>query len=58
MNALAMLMHRHPLPFDGHRTTTRGPYIGACALAGLFTLQPGRFLGSLLWGRPMNGIAY
>ena len=32
-------------------------YIGACVIAGLFTLLPGRFLGSLLWGAPMNGIA-
>ena len=28
-----------------------------CLIAGLFTLLPGRFLGSLLWGTPMNGIA-
>jgi len=42
---------------DGHRRTMRGLYIGACVIAGLFTLLPGRFLGSLLWGTPMNGIA-
>ena len=42
---------------DGHRKTMRGLYIGACIIAGLFTLLPGRFLGSLLWGTPMNGIA-
>ena len=33
----------------GHRLTLRGLYIGACGLAGLFTLLPGRFLGRLLW---------
>jgi uncharacterized membrane protein len=32
-----------------HRKTMRGLYIGACVLAGVFTLLPGRFLGQLLW---------
>ena len=32
-----------------HRKTMRGLYIGACVLAGIFTLLPGRFLGTLLW---------
>jgi uncharacterized membrane protein len=41
---------------DAHRKTMRGLYIGACVIAGLFTLLPGRFLGSLLWGTPMTGI--
>ena len=41
----------------GHRKTMQGLYIGACVVAGLFTLLPGRFLGSLLWGTPMTGIA-
>jgi len=41
----------------GHRRTMTGLYIGACIVAGLFTLLPGRFLGSLLWGTPMSGIA-
>lgn len=41
----------------GHRRTMRNLYIGACVLAGLFTLLPGRFLGSLLWGTPVLGIA-
>ena len=31
-----------------HRKTMRGLYIGACALAGIFTLLPGRFVGNLL----------
>jgi uncharacterized membrane protein len=41
----------------GHRKTMQGLYLGACVVAGLFTLLPGRFLGSLLWGAPMTGIA-
>jgi uncharacterized membrane protein len=40
-----------------HRKTMTGLYVGACVVAGLFTLLPGRFLGSLLWGTPMAGIA-
>lgn len=32
-----------------HRRTMRNLYIGACVLAGVFTLLPGRFLGRLLW---------
>ena len=32
-----------------HRKTLRGLYIGACVLAGVFTLLPGRFLGQWLW---------
>jgi len=42
---------------DGHRKSMHGLYVGACVVAGLFTLLPGRFLGSLLWGTPMTGIA-
>ena len=42
---------------EGHRRTMRGLYICACVIAGLFTLLPGRFLGSLLWGTAMKGIA-
>ena len=34
---------------SGHRKTMRGLYVGACVLAGVFTLLPGRFLGQLLW---------
>jgi len=41
----------------GHRRTMTGLYVGACLIAGLFTLLPGRFLGSLLWGTPLNGIS-
>jgi uncharacterized membrane protein len=33
----------------GHRLTMIQLYIGACLIAGAFTLAPNRFLGSLLW---------
>ena len=33
----------------GHRKIMRSVYIGACVVAGLFTLLPGRYLGDLLW---------
>jgi uncharacterized membrane protein len=33
----------------GHRKTMKSLYLGACAVAGAFTLIPGRFLGNLLW---------
>jgi uncharacterized membrane protein len=32
-----------------HQKTMRGLFRGACVIAGVFTLLPGRFLGSLLW---------
>jgi len=32
-----------------HRNTMKRTFIGACIVAGLFTLLPGRFLGNLLW---------
>ena len=41
----------------GHRKTLRGLYIGACLLAGIFTLLPGRFLGNLLWQQTLGMIA-
>lgn len=34
----------------GHRLTMQGLYIGACLVAGSFTLLPNRYLGKLLWG--------
>lgn len=34
---------------DAHRRFMQGTYIGACVVAGLFTLVPGRYLGDLLW---------
>lgn len=32
-----------------HRKTMQGLYIGACLVAGAFTLLPGRLLGQMLW---------
>ena len=32
-----------------HRQAMRSVYLGACVLAGLFTLLPGRYLGDRLW---------
>jgi uncharacterized membrane protein len=33
----------------GHRLIMQWLYIGACVVAGAFTLLPGRFLGELIW---------
>ena len=33
----------------GHRHTMQRLYLGACVLAGGFTLLPSRFLGTLVW---------
>lgn len=35
---------------EGHRKTMQRLYIGACLVAGAFTLLPGRYLGQLVWG--------
>ena len=35
----------------GHRKTMQGLYIGACVVAGGFTLLPGRYLGQLVLGQ-------
>jgi len=32
-----------------HRKTMQGLYVGACIVAGAFTLLPGRYLGTLVW---------
>jgi uncharacterized membrane protein len=32
-----------------HRQAMRSVYLGACVVAGLFTLMPGRYLGDRLW---------
>ncbi|MES2944912.1 MAG: DUF2306 domain-containing protein [Pseudomonadota bacterium] len=32
-----------------HKKIMTGTYIGACLVAGAFTLQPDRYLGQLLW---------
>ncbi len=34
---------------NGHRKTMQNLYIGACVVAGGFTLLPGRYLGDLVW---------
>jgi uncharacterized membrane protein len=39
-----------------HRRTMRGLFFGACVIAGVFTLLPGRFLGRLLW-QALSGTA-
>lgn len=36
---------------SGHRQVMQRVYIGACVVAGAFTLLPGRFLGHSLWGQ-------
>ncbi len=35
----------------GHRQTMLGLYFGACVVAGVFTLLPGRTLGRIVWGQ-------
>ena len=35
----------------GHRKAMQGLYIGACLVAGVFTLMPDRYLGKLLWAQ-------
>ena len=40
-----------------HRKTMRGLFFGACVVAGIFTLVPGRFLGDLLWKQGLGLIA-
>ncbi|MBI2768908.1 MAG: DUF2306 domain-containing protein [Burkholderiales bacterium] len=34
----------------GHRRVMQNLYIGACIVAGSFTLLPNRYLGQLVWG--------
>lgn len=34
---------------NGHRRTMTGMFWGACVIAGMFTLLPGRFLGQMVW---------
>lgn len=34
---------------EAHRKSMRGVYVGGCLIAGVLTLLPGRFLGTLLW---------
>jgi uncharacterized membrane protein len=35
----------------GHRKTMQGLYLGACVVAGVFTLLPDRYLGHLVWSQ-------
>jgi uncharacterized membrane protein len=35
----------------GHRSIMQRLYVGACVVAGVFTLVPGRYLGNLVWGQ-------
>ena len=35
----------------GHRIAMQNLYIGACVVAGAFTLLPSRYLGRLIWGQ-------
>ena len=35
----------------GHRGAMQALYVGACLIAGVFTLMPDRYLGKLLWGQ-------
>lgn len=37
-----------------HRRTMTRLFFGACVVAGLFTLWPGRFLGNLLWKQALG----
>jgi uncharacterized membrane protein len=39
-----------------HRAALVSLYIGACVVAGAFTLLPGRFLGQLIWGQWLGWI--
>ncbi|OYU29749.1 MAG: hypothetical protein CFE39_17110 [Comamonadaceae bacterium PBBC2] len=39
-----------------HRRTMQTTYIAACAITGLFTLLPKRYLGQLIWGQWLGWI--
>ena len=40
----------------GHRHTMVRLYVGACLIAGAFTLLPSRYLGQLVWGQWLGWI--
>ena len=42
---------------QAHRQAMRGIFIGGCLVAGVFTLLPGRFLGTLLWKQLLGVMA-
>lgn len=39
-----------------HQKAMRKVYLGACVVAGLFTLLPGRYLGTLLWHHTLGWV--
>jgi uncharacterized membrane protein len=41
----------------GHKKQMQGMFTGACVLAFVFTLLPGRFLGNLLWKQALGLMA-
>ena len=46
--AFRYLVHKNTI---GHRKTMQSLYVGACVIAGAFTLLPSRYLGQLIWGQ-------
>ena len=46
--AFRYLVHKNT---TGHRITMQSLYVGACVIAGAFTLLPSRYLGQLIWGQ-------
>jgi uncharacterized membrane protein len=52
---LGMIFFAFKRLFEGnitaHRKYMQGTYIGACLVAGAFTLAPGRYLGNLIWSQ-------
>jgi uncharacterized membrane protein len=46
--AFRFLLQRN---IEGHRKTMQRLYVGACVIAGGFTLLPSRYLGQLVWGQ-------
>lgn len=50
-NLIAGLWHLSRKNIAAHRKTMQSTYIGACLVAGAFTLLPGRYLGQWVWGQ-------
>lgn len=42
---------------SGHKSVMKKMFIGACCVAGAFTLLPGRLLGDLLWKHALGLLA-
>lgn len=42
---------------DAHRKSMTRTFYGACVIAGIFALLPGRFLGDLLWKQTLGLVA-